>query len=66
LKKLYLFHLRKGGAGGGKEGGEGGGRRHPDGRRIIPFDTYNLFYRDELERTRLAPLRELERAQRES
>lgn len=35
---------------------------HPDGR-IIPFDTYNLFYRDDLERTRLAPLREgVERA----
>lgn len=30
---------------------------HPDGR-IIPFDTYNLFYRDGLEQTRLAPLRE--------
>jgi hypothetical protein len=29
---------------------------HPDGR-IIPFDTYNLFYRDDLERTRLNPLR---------
>jgi len=29
---------------------------HPDGR-LIPFDTYNLFYRDELESTRLAPLR---------
>ena len=29
---------------------------HPDGR-MIPFDTYNLFYRDELEATRLAPLR---------
>ena len=29
---------------------------HPDGR-IIPFDTYNLFYRDTLETTRLAPLR---------
>ena len=29
---------------------------HPDGR-LIPFDTYNLFYRDELERTRLEPLR---------
>jgi hypothetical protein len=28
---------------------------HPDGR-LIPFDTYNLFYRDGLERTRLAPL----------
>jgi 7,8-dihydro-6-hydroxymethylpterin dimethyltransferase len=25
---------------------------------LIPFDTYNLFYRDELERTRLAPLRQ--------
>ena len=30
---------------------------HPDGR-LIPFDTYNLFYRVELERTRLAPLRQ--------
>ncbi|MCU1349073.1 MAG: Radical domain protein [Acidobacteria bacterium] len=30
---------------------------HPDGR-LIPFDTYNLFYRGDLERTRLAPLRE--------
>ena len=30
---------------------------HPDGR-LIPFDTYNLFYRDELEKQRLAPLRE--------
>lgn len=29
---------------------------HPDGR-LIPFDTYNLFYRDNLEATRLAPLR---------
>ena len=29
---------------------------HPDGR-LIPFDTYNLFYRDSLEQTRLAPLR---------
>ena len=29
---------------------------HPDGR-LIPFDTYNLFYRDDLERMRLAPLR---------
>lgn len=31
---------------------------HPQDGRLIPFDTYNLFYRDELERTRLAPLRE--------
>ena len=30
---------------------------HPDGR-LIPFDTYNLFYRDHLETTRLAPLRQ--------
>jgi uncharacterized radical SAM superfamily Fe-S cluster-containing enzyme len=30
---------------------------HPDGRRIIPFDTYNLFYRDDLERAVLQPLR---------
>jgi len=29
---------------------------HPDGR-LIPFDTYNLFYRDGLESTRLAALR---------
>ena len=29
---------------------------HPRDLRIIPFDTYNLFYRDELETTRLAPL----------
>lgn len=29
---------------------------HPDGR-LIPFDTYNLFYRDALESTRLAALR---------
>lgn len=29
---------------------------HPDGR-LIPFDTYNLFYRDELEQTRLEPIR---------
>jgi hypothetical protein len=31
---------------------------HPDGKRLIPFDTYNLFYRDDLEETRLGPLRE--------
>jgi hypothetical protein len=31
---------------------------HPDGKRLIPFDTYNLFYRDNLETTRLAPLRQ--------
>jgi uncharacterized radical SAM superfamily Fe-S cluster-containing enzyme len=30
---------------------------HPDGKRLIPFDTYNLFYRDGLETTRLAGLR---------
>ena len=29
---------------------------HPDGR-LIPFDTYNLFYRGDLEKTRLDPLR---------
>jgi len=29
---------------------------HPDGR-VIPFDTYNMFYRDQLEQTVLAPLR---------
>jgi uncharacterized radical SAM superfamily Fe-S cluster-containing enzyme len=31
---------------------------HPDGKRLIPFDTYNMFYRDGLERERLQPLRE--------
>ena len=30
---------------------------HPDGERLIPFDTYNMFYRDGLEATRLGPLR---------
>ncbi|MEO5924122.1 MAG: radical SAM protein [Bryobacteraceae bacterium] len=30
---------------------------HPDGERLIPFDTYNLFYRDDLETRVLAPLR---------
>jgi uncharacterized radical SAM superfamily Fe-S cluster-containing enzyme len=30
---------------------------HPDGKRLIPFDTYNMFYRDGLERERLEPLR---------
>lgn len=30
---------------------------HPDGR-LIPFDTYNLFYRGDLETRRLQPLRE--------
>jgi len=29
---------------------------HPDGR-LVPFDTYNLFYRDGLEQSRLTPLR---------
>ena len=32
---------------------------HPDGERLIPFDTYNMFYRDKLEAERLEPLREL-------
>jgi hypothetical protein len=32
---------------------------HPDGR-LIPFDTYNIFYRDELEVTRLARLRSIQ------
>jgi uncharacterized radical SAM superfamily Fe-S cluster-containing enzyme len=31
---------------------------HPDAERLIPFDTFNMFYRDELEQTRLKPLRE--------
>jgi hypothetical protein len=33
---------------------------HPDGKRVIPFDTFNMFYRGELETTRLAALRGLE------
>jgi len=33
---------------------------HPDGKRLIPFDTFNMFYRGELESTRLAALRGLE------
>ena len=32
---------------------------HPDGKRLIPFDTFNMFYRDELEVERLEPLRRL-------
>jgi uncharacterized radical SAM superfamily Fe-S cluster-containing enzyme len=35
---------------------------HPDGR-LIPFDTYNMFYRDQLEQTVLAPLRQRQEAQ---
>ena len=35
---------------------------HPTDGRLIPFDTYNLFYRDDLESTRLAPLRAAARA----
>ena len=31
---------------------------HPDAKRLIPFDTFNLFYRDDLEQSRLAPLRQ--------
>ena len=30
---------------------------HPDGKRLIPFDTYNMFYRGNLERDVLEPLR---------
>ncbi|MDX2367254.1 MAG: radical SAM protein [Colwellia sp.] len=30
---------------------------HPDAKRVIPFDTYNLLYRDELEQTVLNPIR---------
>ena len=33
---------------------------HPDGKRLIPFDTFNMFYRGELEQTRLAGLRNIE------
>jgi 7,8-dihydro-6-hydroxymethylpterin dimethyltransferase len=35
---------------------------HPKDLRLIPFDTYNVFYRDDLERTRLEPLRRAEEA----
>ena len=35
---------------------------HPDGKRLIPFDTFNMFYRGELETTRLTALREAEMA----
>jgi hypothetical protein len=34
---------------------------HPDGR-LIPFDTYNLFYRDDLEERVLGPLRQKQEA----
>ncbi len=30
---------------------------HPEDGRMIPFDTYNMFYRDDLEQRVLAPLR---------
>ncbi|MFO0696829.1 MAG: radical SAM protein [Polyangiales bacterium] len=30
---------------------------HPDGERVIPFDTYNVLYRDRLEEDVLVPLR---------
>ena len=30
---------------------------HPDGKRAIPFDTYNMLYRDDLEHTLLAAIR---------
>lgn len=33
---------------------------HPDGKRLIPFDTFNMFYRGELELTRLSALRQME------
>ena len=34
---------------------------HPDGKRVIPFDTYNMLYRDNLERDILQPLRQQRR-----
>ncbi len=30
---------------------------HPDGKRVIPFDTYNMLYRDDLEERVLNPIR---------
>ena len=38
---------------------------HPDGR-IIPFDTFNLFYRDRLEEERLKPIKRRYDAMREA
>jgi tetraether lipid synthase len=35
---------------------------HPDGKRVIPFDTYNLLYRDRLEAQVLEPLQQQDRA----
>jgi hypothetical protein len=35
---------------------------HPDGKRPIPIDALNMFYRGELESTRLAGLRERKRS----
>lgn len=37
---------------------------HPDAIRLIPFETYNMFYRDELEQTRLAEIRKRREATR--
>jgi uncharacterized radical SAM superfamily Fe-S cluster-containing enzyme len=37
---------------------------HPDGKRLIPFDTFNMFYRGDMETTRLAGLRGAEGGQR--
>jgi uncharacterized radical SAM superfamily Fe-S cluster-containing enzyme len=37
---------------------------HPDGERVMPFDTFNLFYRDQLEQQILAPLRAASRSGR--
>jgi uncharacterized radical SAM superfamily Fe-S cluster-containing enzyme len=37
---------------------------HPDGKRLIPFDTFNMFYRGDMEETRLAGLRGAEGGQR--
>ena len=37
---------------------------HPDGKRAIPFDTYNMLYRDGLEHTLLAEIRREREPQR--
>jgi uncharacterized radical SAM superfamily Fe-S cluster-containing enzyme len=39
---------------------------HPHAGRLIPFDTSNLFYRDDLEARVLAPLRQVAAAGRQS
>ena len=39
---------------------------HPHGERLVPDDTYNMFYRDDLEPTRLGTLRNEVKAVRQA